>query len=148
MKTYLLFILLFLVTPVFSGTSDKLKSSDAIIEINNAIVNGGAIYVLCFNSEAGLKNEKYFRIGLNTKVSESTFNIKFKDLPIGDYVFIAFQDINGNGDLDEDVMKIPEEPFAVSNYANDMGQELEFKKLKNIFNGQSEILTSLRLMHY
>lgn len=148
MKIYLLCILIFIVTPVFSGTSDELKSFDATVEIQNAIINGGAIYVMCFNSEESLNNEKYFRIVLKTKISKSTFNIKFNNLPAGDYVFIAFQDINDNGDLDEDVLKIPEEPFAVSNYNDDMDQELNFKKLKNTFSGKPAILTSLKLMHF
>jgi uncharacterized protein (DUF2141 family) len=43
--------------------------------------------------------------------------VHFKDLPPGEYAAVAFQDVNGNGKLDKNLLGMPKEPYGFSNGA-------------------------------
>lgn len=43
--------------------------------------------------------------------------VRFRDLPPGGYAAVAFQDVNGNGKLDKNLLGIPREPYGFSNSA-------------------------------
>jgi uncharacterized protein (DUF2141 family) len=47
----------------------------------------------------------------------SHVTLVFKDLPPGRYALSGYQDLNGNGELDSNAMRIPTEPVGFSNGA-------------------------------
>jgi uncharacterized protein (DUF2141 family) len=50
-----------------------------------------------------------------------TIGFRFTAIPPGEYAFVSFQDLNGNGEADFNFVGMPKEPFALS---NDAGKKL------------------------
>ena len=55
--------------------------------------------------------------GSRVAVHGNTVTVSFDSLPAGDYAIRMFHDIDGDGELDVNLMGIPSEPFAFSNNA-------------------------------
>jgi uncharacterized protein (DUF2141 family) len=55
--------------------------------------------------------------GLSQSVQQpdSSLVVVFPDIPEGAYAIAAFQDLNGNGNLDRDPRGLPREPYGFSN---------------------------------
>ena len=47
----------------------------------------------------------------------STVTVEFATLPAGDYAIRFYHDVDGDGELDTNLMGIPSEPFGFSNNA-------------------------------
>lgn len=106
MKYLLLMILL--VSSLYAGNLH--------VTIDDVIVDSGTVYIGIFD-----KDEKFTLKGkevksANVPASKSKLSGTFKNLPLGSsYAVYAFQDMNGNGILDEDKMGKPTEPYGFSN---------------------------------
>ncbi|OLF75303.1 hypothetical protein AWH62_05645 [Maricaulis sp. W15] len=55
--------------------------------------------------------------GSRVEVSGDTVTVSFSSLPAGDYAIRMFHDVDGDGELNVNLMGIPSEPFAFSNNA-------------------------------
>jgi uncharacterized protein (DUF2141 family) len=68
--------------------------------------------------------------------------VQFPSLPFGTYAVAAFQDRNGNGQLDRNMLGAPTEPWAVSNDARPALRSPNFEEARFAFtqNGQSVTL--------
>jgi uncharacterized protein (DUF2141 family) len=55
--------------------------------------------------------------GRRIAVEGSTVTTEFASLPAGDYAIRLFHDVDGDGELDTNLMGVPSEPFAFSNNA-------------------------------
>lgn len=86
----------------------------AILKIEGVEMNGGKVYVSIFNSEPTYKvREAYLTFILDSK---NEIVVKDLTLPTGQYVISIFQDSNGNGKLDTNLIGIPKEKFGFTNY--------------------------------
>lgn len=84
------------------------------LRIEEAVINGGIIYVSLFNSEANYKaREVYHSFSLNADNITLTTELS---LPCGEYLISIYQDGNSNGKLDNNLVGIPRERFGFSNY--------------------------------
>jgi uncharacterized protein (DUF2141 family) len=84
------------------------------VKINGVQKNGGAIYISIFNNELSFKSrEAYLSFSLNADCEIVTKDL---NLPAGQYVFSIYQDSNGNGKLDSNLIGIPKEKFGFTNY--------------------------------
>jgi uncharacterized protein (DUF2141 family) len=76
----------------------------------------GAVMVQLFNSESGYQSGA----GVDARrvaITGATARVDFADLAPGQYAFRMFHDVNGDGQMNTNVMGIPTEPFAFSNNA-------------------------------
>jgi uncharacterized protein (DUF2141 family) len=120
-KLFLLGVLLLTVGNIFA---DEIKTT---IEINGIIVNGGLVYVSVYSNENDYKNEKTFaQFILQPENSGLKYSL---DLPEGEYVVSAYQDKNGDEELNSGLFGIPSEPVGMTNYSL-RGAPGGFKKLK------------------
>lgn len=128
------FLVLFLPINSLAERTVKLK-------IENAEKNGGKVYVSIFNSEPTYKSrEVYLSFILN---SDKEIVIKELNLPNGQYVFSIYQDSNGNGKLDTNLIGIPKEKFGFTNYDGKSAPG-GFEKLKIEINENShEVVVAL-----
>lgn len=55
--------------------------------------------------------------GRRVAVEGSTVTVEFAALPAGDYAIRFYHDVDGDGELDTNLMGIPSEPFGFSNNA-------------------------------
>lgn len=132
----ILFYFIVLILPINSlaQTSVKLKTE-------NAEKNGGKIYVSVFNTEATCKaREVYesFILKVDTEVVSKELN-----LPTGNYIFSIFQDSNGNGKLDTNLIGIPSEKFGFSNYDGKSAPGSFDRHRIKIREGSNEVVVSL-----
>src|SRR5574344_1128341 len=97
------------------------------IELKNVAVGAGKIMVSISDSEAGYKASKPLK-WMALDASAETLTIT-DTLAGGDYVVSAYQDLNGNGKLDTNILGIPKEPVGISNYSG-KGIPGGFKDLK------------------
>lgn len=97
------------------------------IELKNVGVGAGKIMLSISDSEAGYKASKPLKwMALDATAGTLTVT---ETLVAGDYVVSAYQDVNGNGKLDTNILGIPKEPVGISNYAG-KGIPGGFKDLK------------------
>jgi uncharacterized protein (DUF2141 family) len=76
----------------------------------------GAVMVQLFSTEAGYQSGA----GIGARrvaITSATARVDFADLAPGQYAFRMFHDVNGDGQMNTNVMGIPTEPFAFSNNA-------------------------------
>ncbi|MDF1549513.1 MAG: DUF2141 domain-containing protein [Bacteroidales bacterium] len=84
------------------------------LEIKGVKKHGGTVYVSLFNTEKSYKNKEVF---LSKKIDASNETLYMQmQLPRGEYFFSVFQDNNGNGKLDTNLVGIPKELVGLSNY--------------------------------
>ncbi len=108
MKTAFIAIFIALVTGITSA------QNTVTIAFSGVEKNSGKIYVSLFNNEKSLKEKQVY---LKFEIEPTAENIQKEiSLPDGEYFFSAYQDHNGNGKLDTNLMGIPKEKFSFSNY--------------------------------
>jgi uncharacterized protein (DUF2141 family) len=78
-------------------------------------------------------------------VDSETLVVVFKNVPYGEYAISVFQDLNGNGELDEKKIGIPAEPFGFSNDARGKLGPPKYKKARFVLDGKLSI--SLRMVN-
>jgi uncharacterized protein (DUF2141 family) len=125
-----LIILIFLSSFVYADVNIR-------IEIHNVRENSGKIYVGIYSTENAYKNKRQDMILEYT--ADSTIIIGEINLPEGEYVIDAYQDINNNGRCDLGWFNIPKEPVGMTNY--DGGIPGNFNKLKVVINNETESIT-------
>lgn len=105
-------IFISIIISLLSGTITA--QNEVSIEFSGVERNGGKVYVSLFNSEKSFK-EKQVYLKFELQPTSENFQ-KEISLPNGEYIFSAYQDHNGNGKLDANLIGIPKEKFAFSNY--------------------------------
>jgi uncharacterized protein (DUF2141 family) len=92
----------------------SMAQVDFKLEITGVEKNGGKVYISVFNSEQSYNNRAVFKsFTLDPKATSINTLLK---LPEGEYLFSIYQDSNGNGILDTNLVGIPKEKFGFTNY--------------------------------
>lgn len=91
------------------------QTGKAVVEIENIKVNkGGDIAAAVFNKEHFLKFGKQITAS-SKRVTAIKMTFVFENLPVGDYAFAAYQDIDQNKSMKTNIVGYPKEPFGISN---------------------------------
>jgi uncharacterized protein (DUF2141 family) len=111
------------------------------LDIYNVIQNSGIIYVGVYSNERLYKNKTPEQV-IQIQPSNTIVSIDLI-LPEGEYLINAYQDINGNEELDKGLFFIPKEPVGITNW-NGKGIPGNFNTLKVIINNMTgEIIINL-----
>ena len=105
-KIAFILILLFCANSIYADVP-------VIIEINNVIINGGLVYIRVYFGEVSLRAAKPERL-ITIEPNNVTLTHELQ-LPIGEYLIAIHQDTNGNGYMDYNFLRIPQEPYGFSN---------------------------------
>jgi len=85
-----------------------------VVDVTHVVVNDGKVYLALFsNADAFRRERPCFVFELNSTRTTLSQEV---NLPPGDYLISAFQDKNGNGDLDFNLLGVPTELVGISNY--------------------------------
>ena len=117
MKTisYLSILILF----ALQSYAQSEKKVDLTLEFEATEYDTGSILFALFNSEDSHMETNYKEV--SSILKDSKAKIVVENIPEGFYSFSYFHDVNGNGELDKNMLGIPKEPYGFSN-----GQEGNF----------------------
>jgi uncharacterized protein (DUF2141 family) len=116
------------------GVSGTYADIPAVIEIQEVCLRQGTLYVAVYADGVSYKNDEPRRT-FQLDPAQPVLTIDL-NLPAGEYVVTAFQDTNGNGQLDTGLFGVPKEPAAKSNW-NGVGSPGPWSKLKTAVNESS-----------
>lgn len=105
----MIFFLLFF-SQIFQWESPSIH-----VKITNIEEVKGEMYIAIYNESDDFPNDGQWSFRTSKEVSEAFLEFQVEDLEIGTYAVAIFHDVNGNGEMDENWMGIPKEPFAFSN---------------------------------
>ncbi len=91
------------------------STADLRVEVTNARQDA-PVYLALFDDAASFKRRDGFRLAVIKRWATRP-SAAFTDLPPGRYAVAAFQDLNGNGVLDTNLLGIPTEPYGFSRNA-------------------------------
>jgi uncharacterized protein (DUF2141 family) len=91
------------------------SAADLTIDVLDVKTANGTIMVALFDSADTFLKRPARAVAV--PATGASVSVVFKDLPAAEYAFAAFQDANGNGELDKNPMGMPIEEFAFSNNA-------------------------------
>ena len=99
----------------FATFATTAHAAELTIEVSNITELKGQVMVALYaNGETWLGKAAH---GSGAAATAEKVLVKFADVPAGTYAAAVFQDVNGNGKMDSNVMGIPTEPFGFSNNA-------------------------------
>jgi uncharacterized protein (DUF2141 family) len=107
--------LAFATTLVLCAFSPLSHAAELTIEVSNITeLKGSVMVALYVNGETWLGKPAH---GSGAPANAEKVTVKFTDVPAGTYAAAVYQDVNGNGKMDSNVMGIPTEPYGFSNNA-------------------------------
>lgn len=90
-------------------------AAELTIKIKNVKHDASTIYIAIFANEANWPDGEPFR-ALSTPAETEVTTVSV-EIPEGTYAVSVYQDINGNGQMDYNALRMPKEPWGVSNDA-------------------------------
>jgi uncharacterized protein (DUF2141 family) len=82
--------------------------------------------------------------GASRPARTPTEEVVFEDVPPGRYAVAAYQDVNGNGELDKVPPGIPTEPYAFSNDVGRLAPPSFERALVEVGEGRTMVVVRLR----
>ena len=113
MKHLVAFFILFM---TYSATfsNSQVEEGTIYITIKGIENEGGIMMIALFNEEDNfLKTPSYSQEVIISE--EIQIEVVFKEVPYGRYAVSIFHDLNENGELDSNIIRIPKEPIGFSN---------------------------------
>ena len=107
------------------------------VEVHNVIVNGGTVHVSVHWNETTYKKKQPDKT-LQCEPVDSVVRVKIA-VPAGDCVINVYQDRNGNGKYDNNLLGIPKEPVGITNW-DGKGVPGSFDRLKVGITDQTQII--------
>jgi uncharacterized protein (DUF2141 family) len=115
-----------------------LSAQTLTVKVENIEQVKGNLLVGVYNNGKDFM-ELHFK-GRDVKITGKTMTVTFPDLPEGTYAISAYQDMNGNKQLDKNFLGIPKEKYASSNNI----EKPDFKKCSFSFRSDTTLTIRLR----
>ena len=119
------------------GISAFTQTKTITIEVHQVIKNGGTIHVSLSFSEETYKKRKPDRT-IQCEPADTVIRTEIT-FPTGDCVINVYQDRNGNGKCDNNLLGIPKEPVGITNW-NGKGVPGNFNKHKVNINEETKTI--------
>jgi uncharacterized protein (DUF2141 family) len=102
---------------VLFSASPLLSGSSVAVTVNKVRPGKGMLHITLVNKEQFLMRRKLKKPFMKSivKTLGKSVQYEFKDVPPGDYAVQVLQDFDGNGDMTDNWMGIPKEPWGMSN---------------------------------
>ncbi len=94
--------------------STSSYAAPVVIKVTNITNTHGAIYISLFAHSQSWDQEKPDQVIRMFPLKMGTTSMTV-DLPVGDYAFFLFNDIDNDGKLKQNPLGMPMEPYAFSN---------------------------------
>jgi uncharacterized protein (DUF2141 family) len=95
------------------------QAADLTVVVKNIQSGAGNVMLGLFDSATSFPKTvaKGVQIPAATRDAAGRVTLVLRDLAPGQYAFSAYHDLNGNGQLDSNLMGLPTEPYGFSNNA-------------------------------
>lgn len=103
--------------------------SALILNVSDFEALSGQVLVALFETKSGYDADQTVR-SKAVPVNKESITIKFERLPVGEYAYKLFHDVNGDGKLNTDVLGIPKEPYYFSQDVSDPFSAPEWEEAK------------------
>lgn len=98
-----------------AGLNQSTYAADLKVEVSGITQTKGEIVLSLFDQQGQWLRKAILHS--KTAATSDKVLLIFPGLPEGEYAISAFQDLNGNSNLDRNPMGIPSEPYGFSNDA-------------------------------
>lgn len=119
-----------------------LQAADLSLLIENITDQRGTLYLSVFDSAQDYQADTRALLAAKSRVESETLRLTLHDLPPGQYVIKLFHDANDNGELDTNLLGIPQEGYGFSNNTGRFGPP-SFEEASVTVN--NDIQTTIRL---
>ncbi len=106
---------------------------------------GGRVYVAAYDSADGFENQEFVS-NASTQLSGQSVRTEL-DLQLpeaGHYVLAAFQDLNGNGELDRNFFGVPTEPYGFAKVPPSKWRAPAFGEIATRISGADRLTIEVR----
>jgi uncharacterized protein (DUF2141 family) len=122
-----------------TGFSSSQPGGEIKLTISNIYPVEGELYIAVYDNEQDFMDIEKTAFRKIVPVHSESLLVVFDNVPSGEYAIAVFQDLNGNGELDEKKSGIPAEPFGFSNDARGKLGPPKYKKASFELNGNLSI---------
>ncbi|MEE4257236.1 MAG: DUF2141 domain-containing protein [Bacteroidales bacterium] len=130
---------------LLTAFSPGIPGGELQLTISNIYPVEGELYIAVYDNEQDYMDIEKTAFRKIVPVDSETLVVVFENVPYGEYAISVFQDLNGNGELDEKKIGIPAEPFGFSNDARGKLGPPKYKKARFVLDGKLSI--SLRMVN-
>lgn len=121
------------------------QTGKAVLEVENIQVKkGGDLAAAVFDGKHFLKKGKQVAAALK-EVTAGKMVFVFENLPVGDYAFVVYQDIDRNKSMKTNIIGYPIEPFGISNNPSLLFGPPSFKESKISVKSNQTTTVNIRL---
>ena len=107
----------FFLYAIFFASFDNgnLASGDLLLRIDNIEQAEGMIWIGVYDSQDNFLNqEKAVKVQGERVERTGSLTMRLKDVPFGTYAVAVLHDVNNSGQMDQNFMGVPQEPYAFS----------------------------------
>lgn len=108
-------------TGLLGGFSQPILAADLSVEVSNISELTGTLFWSVFDSEESYESNQDPVASGRNKVLADTLKVTLHDMPAGSYAIRLFHDANDNGELDTNLLGLPQEGYGFSNNAGQFG---------------------------
>jgi len=128
---------------VLTGTlSQSLIAADIQLEVENITELSGTLLWSVYDSEQGYDTDSAPILAGRSKVIGDTIKVTLHNMPSGNYAVKLFHDANDNGEMDTNLIGLPQEGYGFSNNGGSFGPA-SFSDAKVEVN--NDVLINIRL---
>ena len=104
---------------VLCAAASSVWSADLQVTVSGVRSDTGEVMLALYDNESTFLKQSLqaSKTAARARGDSDRVTLVFKDVPPGRYALSGFHDLNGNGALDSNLMRIPTEPLAFSNGA-------------------------------
>lgn len=101
------------------ATSINAHAADLQVTLHGVHSDAGEVMLALYDRESTFLKQSVqaSKTAARARGDSDRVTLVFKDVPPGRYALSGFHDLNGNGALDSNLMRIPSEPLGFSNGA-------------------------------
>jgi uncharacterized protein (DUF2141 family) len=130
----------------FLACTIRVNAQSIEVTVENIKEIKGSIRVGLFSGE-----EKFLKDAVDGKIVKATassITVKFENLKTGEYAVSVIHDQNENGELDTNMMGIPNEGFAFGNNAMGMFGPPSFDDAKVVVKDKVQVKQAIKLKYF
>lgn len=113
---------------LISSLATVAQGAELTVDVTGIEDIDGNLHVAVYDSAAAMKKIELAYQRTIKQINATDSKLTFHDIEPGEYAVMIYQDMDGNGQLNKNLIGIPKEPFGLSNNPRLMGPP-KFKKL-------------------